>query len=164
MNDRTLPTFLSAAPVAALPGTWQLARGRAVTLTPASDGVLRVAHGRVWATLEGPHGRTPADSGDHVLSVGCALFVQGGQRLVLEAWNTSGASYFAWDPVFAPAPARRINLAGVVQPLADLRLAMVLGMRALGRLAAGLGRLAWDVVVASGGRAGVAARAQPTAR
>ena len=148
MTDRVLPSFLNAAPVAALPGTWKLARGRAVTLHPVTDGIVRVAHGRMWATVEGPHGRTPDDSGDHVLQVGRSMFVKRGQRLVLEAWNASGASYFAWDPVFAAAPtaqARRLDLAGVVQPLADLRLALLLGVRALGQLAAGIVRLAWDL-------------------
>ena len=163
MTDRVLPSFLSAAPVAALPGTWKLARGRAVTLHPVTDGIVRVAHGRMWATVEGPHGRTPDDSGDHVLQVGRSMFVRRGQRLVLEAWNAGGASYFAWDPVCAAAPAeqpRRIHLAGVVQPLADLRLAAAMGVRALVQLGVGLGRLAWALVV--GGNGGVAARSRTT--
>lgn len=154
MDDRALPAFLTAAPTTALPGTWKLARGRAITLHPASDGILRVAHGRVWATVEGPHGHTPEDSGDHVLQVGRSMYVKKGQRVVLEAWNARGASYFAWDPVFAPAVARaRINVAGVVQPLADLRMACALALRALGQLAGGIGQLAWDVV-----RGGLGAR------
>ena len=148
MNDRVLPSFLTAAPVAALPGTWKLARGRAITLNPASDGILRVAHGRLWATVEGPHGSTPDDSGDHVLQVGRSMFVKRGQRLVLEAWNSAGPSWFAWDPVFACAPVaqgRRINVSLVVQPLADLRLALGLALRAIGQLGVGLGRIAWQV-------------------
>jgi hypothetical protein len=149
MNDRVLPSFLRAAPVAALPGTWKLARGRAIMLNPASDGILRVAHGRLWATVEGPHGGTPGDSGDHVLQVGRSMFVKRGQRLVVEAWNATGPSWFAWDPVFACVPlaqGRRINFAVVVQPVADLRLAASLALRALGQLASGLGRVAWQVM------------------
>src|SRR3569623_2390493 len=117
--------ILASAPPTALPGSWKLARGRAVTLRPATVGIVRIALGRVWATVDGPHGGTPDTAGDHILQVGRSLYVQAGQRVVLEAWNDNGASYFAWDPVFATTPAarRRLNVAGVLQPLADLRLA-----------------------------------------
>lgn len=144
---------LESAPAAGLPGTWKLARGRAVTLRPRTDGILRVAHGQVWATVDGPHGRTPDDSGDHVLQVGRSMYVKAGQRVVIEAWNPSGASYFAWDPVFAEVPVAvpaRINWSGVVQPLADLRLAVALGLRALGQLAGGVGGIAWNMLPRAG--------------
>jgi hypothetical protein len=113
---------------------------------------VRVAHGRVWATVEGPHGRTPDDAGDHILELGQAMRVRAGQAVVMEAWNASGASYFTWDPVPAcEAAARtRLNFAGVLQPLADLRMAFAIALRATGQLAAGLARLAWDA--ARGGR------------
>jgi hypothetical protein len=156
MTASCIARILQSAPATALPGTWKLARGRAVTLTPTQDGILRVAHGRVWATVEGPHGGTPDDSGDHILQVGRSMFVRAGQRVVMEAWNTNGASYFAWDPVCAPATAgarrARPNRSVVLQPLADLRLALGLTGRALGQLAAGVGRLAWDAL-RGGGRA-----------
>ena len=103
MNAPDLHRVLGSAPTSALPGTWKLARGRAVTLRPSSDGILRVAHGQVWATTDGPHGRAPDDSGDHVLHAGRSMFVRAGQRVVIEAWNAHGASYFAWDPVYATA-------------------------------------------------------------
>ncbi|HEX2545405.1 MAG TPA: DUF2917 domain-containing protein [Ramlibacter sp.] len=151
----SIARVLESAPTAALPGTWKLARGRAVTLNPRTDGILRVAHGRVWATVEGPHGCTPFDSGDHVLQVGRSMYVRAGQHVVIEAWNASGASYFAWDPVVETAPAlapARINWSGVVQPLADLRMAVALGLRALGQLAGGLARIAWNLLPL-GGRA-----------
>lgn len=151
---------LQSAPAAPLPGTWKLARGRAVTLRPATDGILRIAHGRVWATVDGPHGSTPFDSGDHVLEVGRSMHVRAGQRVVIESWACQTASYFAWDPVFAVAPqpaARpRLNPAIVLQPLADLRTAAGLGLRALGQLAGGLAHLAWDM--ARGGSRTVACR------
>lgn len=138
------------APAVALPGSWKLARGRAITLRPTSDGIVRITHGRMWATVDGPHGRTPDDSGDHVLQMGRSMYVRAGQRVVLEAWHDHSASYFAWDPVFAPAPVavprRRLNLSGLVQPLADLRLATGLGLRALGQLGAGLVHAAWDAI------------------
>lgn len=159
MTARAITQQLQSAPATALPGAWKLARGRAITLRPTTDGILRVAHGRVWATVDGPHGRTPHDSGDHLLEVGRSMFLRAGQRVVIEAWNPGGASDFAWDPVFAPAPVAavrpRFNLAGVVQPLADLRMALGLALRATGQLAAGLARLAWQVV---GGSRGLAAR------
>jgi hypothetical protein len=151
MTARAITQLLQSAPATALPGTWKLARGRAVTLRPSSDGILRIAHGRVWATVDGPHGVGPRDSGDHVLEVGRSMYLRAGQRVVIEAWNQGGASYFAWDPVFAPAPvvspARpRLNFSGVVQPLADLRTAVGMGLRALGQLAGGVARLGWQVV------------------
>lgn len=152
MTAPAITRLLQSAPATALPGTWKLARGRAVTLRPTADGILRVAHGRVWATVDGPHGGTPSASGDHVLEVGRSMFLRAGQRVVIEAWNRSGASWFAWDPVFATAPVAgaRFSMAGVVQPLADLRLALAQALRALGQLAGGIGHLAWDVVRGGG--------------
>jgi hypothetical protein len=151
MTTPTLVQLLQSAPASALPGTWKLARGRAITLRPPTDGVLRIAHGRLWATVDGPHGGTPCEAGDHFLEVGRSMFVRAGQRVVIEAWNASGASYFAWDPVLAPAAARmRVSLAGVLQPLADLRAALAMAGRALVQLAAGLAHLGWAVL--RGGR------------
>lgn len=147
MTAPSIAQLLQAAPATALPGAWKLARGRAITLRPATSGILRVAHGRVWATLDGPHGKNPDDSGDHVLEVGRCLWVGAGQRVVIEAWKGTGSAYFSWDPVLAPAavPAAergRANLSGVLQPLADLRIALGLAGAAFGRLMLGLARLA----------------------
>lgn len=154
MTPTTAAQWLQAAPATALPGTWKLARGRAVTLRPASDGVLRVAHGRVWATVDGPHGCTPDESGDQVLEVGRSMFVRAGQRVVIEAWNLRGASYFAWDPVIAAETAstaqRRLQVAGVLQPLADLRLALGLASGAFVRLLVGIARLALPAAAHNG--------------
>lgn len=145
MTDRSFSP-LSAAPAAALPGTWKLAHGRAVTLRPATDGILRVAHGRLWATRNGPHGRTPWDSGDHVLETGRSMYVRAGERVVIESWLPATASYFAWDPVLLPARVgaawRRVNFSAVRQPLADLRVASALLLRALGGLGSGLAQVA----------------------
>lgn len=158
MNARAIAQLLQSAPATALPGTWKLARGRAVSLRPTQDGILRVAHGRVWATVDGPHGGTPCDAGDHVLEVGRSMYLRAGQRVVIEAWNLSGASYFAWDPVFAAATVQRprVTVAAVLQPLADLRMAFGLALRATGQLASGLGRLAWDRL--RGGQVGMSRR------
>jgi hypothetical protein len=147
MTARAITQLLQSAPATALPGTWKLARGRAVTLRPTSDGILRIAHGRVWATVDGPHGTGPGDSGDHVLEVGRSMYLRAGQRVVIEAWNEHGPAYFSWDPVLVPvaepAGARqpRLNLAPVLQPLADLRLAFGLAAGAFRRLAVGIVRL-----------------------
>ena len=133
---------LAAAP--ALPGTWKLAQGRAITLQPRTSGILRIAHGRVWATVDGPHGATPADSGDHVLEVGRSMWVRPGQRVVIEAWSSGSASYFSWDPVHQPVAVRssrrRVDFAAALQPLADLRTALVLAGDALRRLVVVLAR------------------------
>jgi hypothetical protein len=157
MTAPSIAHLLQASPAAALPGTWKLTRGRAITLRPATDGILRIAHGRVWATVDGPHGGTPYDGGDHVLEVGRSMWVRAGQRVVIEAWNRAGAAYFSWDPVLvtaaATAPSARLRLAGVVQPLADLRLATGLVVQALGRLAAGVGHLVLDLLPGRAGRA-----------
>jgi hypothetical protein len=144
MTAKTATQTLQAAPATALPGTWKLVRGRAVTLRPATDGILRVAHGRVWATIDGPHGRTPDDSGDHMLEVGRSMFVRAGQRVVIEAWNGRGASYFGWDPVTdtVRTARRRLQFAGVLQPLAELRVALVVAGGAFVRLLVGIARLA----------------------
>ncbi len=137
-----------SAPAAALAGTWKLERGQALTLRPHGPGILRVARGQLWATREGPHGRTPTDSGDHVLQAGRAMLVRSGERVVIEAWQSDGASYFAWDPLPARslAPRRRLDFSAVRQAGADLRLALALVLRALGGLASGLARLAWQAL------------------
>lgn len=158
MTASSAQRILESAPATALPGAWKLASGRAITLRPAVDGIVRVAQGRVWATVEGPHGRRPDDSGDHVLEAGRSLFVRAGQAVVLEAWSAGCASYFAWEPVLAPATGQRpLNLSVVLQPLADLRAAAGLALRAIGQLGAGLARLAWEALH-GGGRAHPARR------
>lgn len=162
MTAPCIAQILASAPATALPGTWKLARGRAVTLRPRTDGILRVAHGRVWATVEGPHGATPDDAGDHMLQVGRSMYVRSGQNVVIEAWNRSGASYFSWDPVLAPATAAarpRLDKAVVLQPLADLRMALGLALHALGQLGTGFAHLAWHAL--RGGSRSVPPRPRP---
>src|SRR5690348_963695 len=102
----------SAAAGSALPGSWKLAHGRALTLRPATDGILRVAHGRLWATREGPHGRTPDEAGDHILESGRAMYVRGGEPVVIESWTPGAASYFDGQRV-AGGARRSFDLAAV---------------------------------------------------
>jgi hypothetical protein len=146
MIAQSSPLSHSATP-AALPGTWKLRAGRAITLNPREDGVLRVAHGSLWATFDGPHAGLPNALGDHFVEIGDTLRVAAGQRLVLESFSRAAPAYFSWDPLAAPAPVPRFGLADALQPLADLRLALLLGARAIARLGAGLGRVAWQALV-----------------
>ena len=133
-----------AAP--ALPGTWKLVAGRAITLEPRETGVLKVAHGQLWATFEGPHSGHANESGDHFYGVGDTVQLRAGQRLVVEAWNEGAPAYFSWDPLPVRQPVTRLNFAALMQPLADLRLALVFGVGALGRLGAGVVQVATNIV------------------
>lgn len=152
-----------------LPGCWKLGAGRAVTLKPREDGVLRIAHGSVWVTLDGPHNGPANDWGDHVLATGQSITLQAGQRVVLEPWgDQAGApAYFSWDPMPAVvrAPVRLVSQwqLAVVQPLADLRLAASLGFGAAARLVFGVARFGMDLVVPRGARPAAAFSAQSNA-
>lgn len=125
-----------------LPGTWKLAPGRAITLEPREAGVFKVSHGQLWATFDGPHHGRLDESGDFFLGAGQTMRLQPGQRLVIEAWNDGCPAYFSWDPVVAPV--HRMNWADIVQPVSDLRLALVFGGHAVARLVTGVGRIAWQ--------------------
>ena len=140
----------AASPV--LPGHWRLGAGRAMTLQPRQAGVLRIEHGRVWATFDGPHHGPLNDLGDRIVGIGGQLRLQAGQRLVIEAWNAQTPAYFSWEPLPLPGCVQQTSRrwASVAQPLADLRLALALGMGAAGRLAIGLAGLAGDFVTRRG--------------
>lgn len=146
MALQTLAQMHQSTSAPQLPGTWKLGAGQAITLQPTEHGTLKVAHGRVWATFDGPHQGALNDLGDHVIGVGERLWVRAGQRIVIQAWDRRQPAYFSWDPAAAPAAVRGVSLAGVLQPLADLRLALAFGAGAAARLATGLARLAWEVV------------------
>jgi hypothetical protein len=155
MASQTLSQTQQSSSSLALPGTWKLAAGRAITFQPREAGILRVAHGQMWATFDGPHGGPLNDLGDHVIGTGGELRVRAGQRLVVEAWDAKAPAYFSWDPLPARVRVTAPRLAQVLQPLSDLRLALALGAGAVARLAAGLAGLAWDLV-ARRGREGLA--------
>ena len=127
---------------ATLPGTWKVESGRAVTLRPREDGLLRIAHGCAWITFDGPHAGPANDLGDRVVGAGERLRVHAGRRVVLESSDAGQPVYFSWDFAVAPAPAAAARAELVLQPLPDLRLALVLGGGAALRLVAGLARLA----------------------
>ena len=144
MTSPTLTELQQSSLPCALPGTWKLGAGRAITLQPREAGVLRVAHGQLWATFDGPHGGPPNDLGDHFVGVGEHLRLRAGQRLVVEARDARAPTYFSWDPL--PVRGKAPRLAPVVQPLADLRMALALGAGAARRLVAGLAALAWGTL------------------
>jgi hypothetical protein len=150
MASQTLTQMQQSSLATALPGTWKLAPGRAITLEPREAGTLKVAHGQIWATYDGPHAGPRNDLGDHIVGVGGQLRLRAGQRMVVEAWNDRAPAYFSWDPLPVQVRAATPRLAAVLQPLADLRLALVFGAGAAGRLVAGLGGLAWELVAGRG--------------
>jgi hypothetical protein len=136
-----------------LPGTWKLEAGRAITLRPRENGVLRVAHGRLWVTFDGPHAGPLNDLGDRVAGAGDAVRVAAGQRMVLEPVDPAVPAYFSWDVAPAPLAARSPRAELVLQPLRDLRLALVFGGGAVARLASGVVRLALSAVLPRSGAA-----------
>ena len=70
MASQMLSQTQQSTAASALPGTWKLAAGRAITLEPREAGVVKVAHGQVWATYDGPHSGPSNDLGDHLVGVG----------------------------------------------------------------------------------------------
>jgi hypothetical protein len=151
MASQTLTQMQQSAATPALPGTWKLPAGRAITFQPREAGTLRVAHGQLWATFDGPHAGPRNDLGDHVVGAGEQLRLRPGQRLVLEAWDPRTPAYFSWDPLPPAARVAEPRVAAVVQPLADMRLAFTFGADAAGRLIKGLIALVWDVLAAKDG-------------
>ncbi len=142
-------------------GSWSLSSGRAVTLQDAHAAVLRITHGRVWATVDGPHAGPANNQGDIFLKAGERLTLQPGQRVVIEPWSASAneAVYFAWDA--APAvPLLTLQRqarsgsrmqAAVLCPLRDFGLALKMAAQALGRLVWGIAGLS-EFLVAGRGR------------
>lgn len=125
----------------AVSGCWKLMPGRAISLLPREAGVLRIARGQVWATVNGPHEGRGNESGDHFLQVGQQLAVDAGQRLVFEPWGGAQESpvYFEWTPGPGGAAVCASRWHGaVVQPLRDLGWSLLMAGRALGRLVVGL--------------------------
>ncbi len=144
-----------------VPGCWKLEAGRALTLRPRESGVLRIAQGRIWVTMDGPRHGHANESGDLFLMPGRGMVVQAGQRLVIESWGQerAGMAWFSWDPMpqrTAQAVDRAVRRASrwqvaVGQPLRDLGLALGLAGAALGRLVVGVLGLG-EFLVAGRGR------------
>ena len=147
-GDRFLQqaTDATTGQVDGLAGFWKLGAGRALTLHATQAGVLRIAHGRVWATFDSASQDIQVRAGDHFLSRGESLTLKAGESIVMESFSAGHAAsaYFSWEPTAACAAVRQPAAepagwrAGVLEPLGDLRAAFGLATGALGRLARGL--------------------------
>ncbi len=102
LKDATMYSASTATSSATSPsshaGSFRIESGRAQTLRPQHDALLRIQQGSVWATL-------PSQPGDHFLKAGQCLLVKAGDALVIEPWalrQVAGAQetvYLDWDPV-----------------------------------------------------------------
>lgn len=137
-----------AAGSKAVIGMWAMEPLEVLTLSPRSAAVFRVTHGRIWATLSGPHSGPANAWGDVFLEPGQALRVPVGQRLVLESLAGRGeaAACFDWEASSTLSPWQQL----VGEPLAELRQSLAGVGRAAGHLVQGLGRLAWTGVTGKG--------------
>lgn len=123
-------------------GSWKLLPRRALTLHPRRDGVLRVAEGQLWATLDGPHAGAGRGLGDLVIDTGASLRLRAGQRVVIESTRSDAPAWFAWDSVAEPRIVPQPCWQPVVQSWRDLRGSIALSGRAAGRLVAALAAIA----------------------
>lgn len=141
----TPASFLPEHQSSVCAGAWKLAGHKAMSLRPRRHGVLRVVRGRLWVTTGGEPGRSPGESGDHVLSAGEQLRLPAWRHVVIESWKDEQAC-FDWQPLPELALAAAARCQAVLQPLSELRQAAGLAAGALGRLVVGLGRLAWGAL------------------
>lgn len=86
-------TNKATIPPAVRRGAWQIAAGQAMTLKARSESVLKVRQGRLWVTRDAT---ASWGSEDLVLAPGESLVVAAGQKLVMEPWDSHGATY-SWD-------------------------------------------------------------------
>ena len=134
----------SELPSPSLSGYCKLEAGHALTLHARQAGVLRITRGRVWLTFNLTEKDAGARTGDHFLSRGESLQLAAGEAVVMEPYGLGHApsAYYSWEPAAASPSVALVGSAGwradVLQPLADLRLALRLALGALGRLARGL--------------------------
>ncbi len=135
---RDLQSSLDAQTLGTTATPMQLAKGRAVTLRPKVAGILRVPHGRAWATLDVPPS-SPFNPEDHFVAPGHDLHVRAGQRVVLEAWPRAGAESITlvYEPLAKPQRTSQWQ-AAVMEPVRELGHGLALSGYALARLALGL--------------------------
>lgn len=101
-TSSSLPSIAAPARAAKVPpavrrGAWQLEAGHAMSLKASSASILRVRQGRVWVTRDAT---AHAGSEDLVLAPGESLAVAAGERIVMEPWDSHGATY-SWDEASA---------------------------------------------------------------
>ena len=133
--------FQTAQSKDAVPGFWKLAPGRALSLQPRNAGLLRVAQGQVWVTLDVQRQGAGNELGDYFLHAGEQMAVNPGQHLVLEPFDRTGlqAVFFEWTPSVETAGSLAPrNVDAVTQPLRDLGLALGLVGKAVAHLFSGL--------------------------
>ena len=137
----------------ALPGCWSLMPGTALSLLPREAGVLHIASGRVWATVDGPHTGHANESGDYFLQAGQMLAVHGGQHLVLERWDAVPESPVNFDWAFSAVdkgvPATHWQVT-VMRPAHDLGRAVLLVGQALRQLLMGLAHYGGSLIALGG--------------
>lgn len=124
-----------------VPGLWKLAPGRALSLQPRQNGVLRVAQGQVWVTTDEHRHGAGNELGDYFLQAGERLTVSPGQHLVLEPIAQTGQApvFFEWTPTHESMGTQTTrNANAVTQPLRDLVLALGMVGSALTNLSAGV--------------------------
>ena len=141
MLTSSLLEFQSSQQLTSVPGFWKLAPGQALSLQPRRAGLLRVAQGQVWVTLDVPHRGAGNELGDYFLQAGEQLGVGAGRHLVLEPFARAGGHpvLFEWSPV--PDVTHTLtahNASAVTQALRDLGLALGMVATAMSRLFAGL--------------------------
>lgn len=139
-----------------LPGFWKLAPERAVTLNPTEAGVLRVAQGQVWATLDGPHHGPANDWGDVVLHSGEQLQLMPGQHVVVEPFGdaVNEPVYFSWEPSTALVQAVPTAESGwhdaLARPPVQLDDEIAISVRAFGRVLSRIGAFLMNFVAGQG--------------
>ena len=142
MSNSNFPEFQTSVTDNAVPGVWKLAPGRALSMQPRQPGVLRVAQGQVWVTVDAAQQGAGNELGDYFMGAGEQLAVSPGQHVVLEPFvpgQPQGAVFFEWTPsaeiVHVPAVH---NGAAVAKPLRDLGVALGMAGTALVQLGGGL--------------------------
>ena len=141
MSSSNFLEFQTAQSQDTVPGFWKLAPGRALSLQPRNAGLLRVAQGQVWVTLDVQQQGAGNELGDYFLHAGEQLAVTPGQHLVLEPFERADqqAVFFEWTPSREKVGTMAAsNASAVTQPLRDLGLALGMVGTALAHLCAGL--------------------------
>lgn len=122
----------------AIAGSWQLAPGRALSLYPRGEGLLRITRGRAWVTLDLRPGAPRDEAGDHCLGAGEQLRVRAGRHVVFESLDPAPL-WFEWVPV---PVSEQLPVTPLTLPLAqawsEFWQATRLTLRALLRLLRGL--------------------------
>lgn len=141
MTSSSFLEFQASQSQGTVPGFWKLAPGRALSLQPRQSGLLRVAQGQVWVTLDAEQEGAGNELGDYFLQPGEQLAVRPGQHVVLESVERAEHApvYFEWEPISAVASAPVAQNATVVtQPLRDLGVALGMVGSALVNLGEGV--------------------------